>query len=90
MDQLLENNSNCADCDSPEVLDVNMHSGVFLCPTCALVHQKLFKTLTRKVTDSFEEEEIKFLSQKGNTKANSILMRNVMPWTVSLKTFNFQ
>jgi Putative GTPase activating protein for Arf len=90
MEQLLIDNSTCVDCDSPELEAVNMQYGVFLCGACAAVHSRLLKIPVRKLNDSFLDEEIIFLSGKGNQRINSELMKNVTPWTVSLKTFGFR
>lgn len=89
MEQLIKNNPNCVDCEDPEIRGVNMQLGIFLCEKCSMVHQKLLKMLIRNVQDTFQEEEISFLSQKGNYKINSNLMKNTMPWTVNLKQNDF-
>ncbi|OMJ69465.1 hypothetical protein SteCoe_32812 [Stentor coeruleus] len=89
MEQLIKNNPNCADCEDTEICGVNMQLGIFLCEKCSLVHQKLLKMLIRSVQDIFQEEEISFLSQKGNNKINLNLMKNIMPWTVNLKQNDF-
>ncbi|OMJ78825.1 hypothetical protein SteCoe_21266 [Stentor coeruleus] len=89
MEQLIKNNPNCVDCEDSEIRGVNMQLGIFLCEKCSLVHQKLLKMLIRNVQDTFLDEEISFLSQKGNYKINLNLMKNTMPWTVNLKQNDF-
>ena len=88
MEKLLAENANCVDCDSQTLEGVNMQLGVFLCELCASVHSKLLKMPVRKISDSFMEEEINFLSREGNQKINSVLMKNINPWTVIIKNFN--
>jgi GTPase-activating protein that regulates ARFs (ADP-ribosylation factors), involved in ARF-mediated vesicular transport len=89
MEQLLAANPNCADCENPNPDRANMQLGVFLCEACAAVHSKLFHTNARKISEDLQEEEINFLLNNGNQKINAKLMKNITPWTVSLKTFNF-
>ena len=89
MDKLLEENKNCADCGDLNVEDANMDKGVTLCAACGQMHQKVFKTPTRKLTE-LNDEEIGYLNSKGNAKSNSALLKTQMPWTVTLKNTNSQ
>lgn len=90
MEALLAANSTCVDCESPMLEGVNMQLGVFLCGPCAIVHSKLLKMPVRKISDNLLDEEISFLSCQGNQKINAHLKKNVTPWTVSLRDYNFE
>jgi ribosomal protein L37AE/L43A len=89
MENLLQDNKNCADCDSENVTNANMDKGITLCAECAKAHQRILKIPCRNL-DELNEEEISYINKQGNVKSNSALMKNVMQWTISLKYNNNQ
>lgn len=89
MEDLLEQNQNCADCDSVNIEGVNMQFGVILCKFCLQVHSK-FDMPIRRLHDPFSYEEISTLLSRGNKKMNDRLLVNLEPWIVSPKQFKFE
>jgi ribosomal protein L37AE/L43A len=89
MENLSPENKSCADCESDDVTNANMDKGITLCAECALTHQKILKIPTRNLAE-LNEEEISYINKHGNNKSNSALVKNVMPWTVTLKNNNNQ
>ena len=73
---LVKENEWCADCDAQQAPLCDLRYGVFLCEDCAAVHGLLPQGLVREVRigdDTFQVDELAYLSSMGNQKANSLL-----------------
>jgi hypothetical protein len=73
---LVKENDWCADCDAQQAPMCDLRYGVFLCEECSSAHRLLPQGLVREVRigdDSFQVDELAYLSSMGNLKANSLL-----------------
>ncbi|CAG9322546.1 unnamed protein product [Blepharisma stoltei] len=89
MEELLNNNQYCADCDSEKIEGVNMQFGVLVCKACAKTHSQ-FNMPIRRLHEPFLGEEITFLLSRGNKKVNDSLLINLDPWIATPKIFKFE
>ena len=69
-------NQNCIDCNSPNPKWVSINNSVFLCSTCARIHNTLGTSISHIKSlevDTFTPEEIRLMKIGGNARFNSLM-----------------
>jgi hypothetical protein len=89
LSQLIETNSQCADCSAEPVQFVSKRFGVMLCSLCAQYHQDL-GLAPKSFDEPFRPEELAFIASRGNEVVNSVLCKAVPPWYVQPKDFQLR
>lgn len=84
--QIIEANSQCADCYDEPVMYVSKTFGVTLCNTCAQIHSDIGLQV-KSFDDPFHTDECNFIASRGNANVNSSLCKAVPPWYVQPKDF---
>ena len=79
LQQLLQENPDCADCKAKGPKWASPNLGVFLCIRCAGLHRKMGTHISKIKSvslDTWKTPELEFMKEHGNRKVNQQLLVN--------------
>lgn len=80
-------NNLCADCGSDSTNFVSVSHGIFICESCAVIHQSLGPNISfvKSFRDSWSIRQLKLMTVGGNTTLKTFFSRYNMPESATIR-----
>lgn len=80
-------NNTCADCGSDSTSFVSVSHGIFICESCAVIHQSLGPNISfiKSLRDSWSIRQLKLMTVGGNTTLKTFFAKYNMPESATIR-----